>query len=312
MSTRGRFAVVAFLAVAALGVILGVAGGAQAVLPTRETWLGIDIFQARGNPTVAGRDSFLLTGNFNAPPWSIYPSASDVTLTIDDWSATIPAEWWTRKGASKQWKVKAPGFSGQIEYFVNGSSKCKYRFIASNQDLKNNWPSIPDLPVRLRIGTTFDESIIADVDPLPNGIKLSDLEPVPSLMLDAVSIKSSPKLNKDGIVVTGRLNIDHFDDAVNGFWMQFGVVTAEILPGELSITKSGKMLRFKKDLPGGEKLSFTVNTDTGKVTIALTKVEMPIVDNPMVMMFQVTNMPGAIWRARVWMSENRPKTQYKY
>ena len=312
MSTCRQFAVKVFLVVAVLGGILASAEEAQAPVPPEETWLGIDIFRASGNPRVTGKENFLLVGTFNLPPQPLDFASTDAVLTIDNWSVTIPEASWTNKGKSKQWKAKVGYVNAQIEYFVAGSSKCKYRFNATNQDLRNNWPSMPELPVRIQIGTVFDEWVIAEVDSSPSSVKLDSVGPSPRAVIDTASIKSSPKLNKDGILVGMRLNLEGFDPAVNGLWMQFGSVAAEILPGELTDAKKGNVIRFKKEIFGVGKLSLMASTKTGKTTIALTNLEMPVIDNPMVMQFQATNLPGAFWRTKIWMSVNKPGTQYRY
>jgi hypothetical protein len=311
--------VVALFLAAVVLVLAGVTATARAdgelfvPIPLEDEWLSIDKASATINLAQIGKDTFFISGSFNLPPASLDPATSDVTLSVDQLSITIPAASWTTKGAGRLYKAKQDGVSVQIVYWVKGSSRCNYKFTGSRQDVKSNVPNFPDLPVRLIIGAGFDETITATMNGTSaTSAKMYSLNPQPIFVVDKIGIsRNLKKVDKDSFSITGRGYVDSgFDTSTNGVYMQVGPFSYTIAVGDL--VQTGTKLSYKGTLPSGGTVTLTANMETGKITITGTKVDLSAMTNPLPVRFVLTFLPDGMWGYNLTLQSNKTGTAYKY
>ena len=163
---------------AAVVTVLAVCGMAIAAAPAyamaKPTWVRVDKLTI-STPAADGHDSFVVQGSFALPPMTI--EATDVTLNIDGFSAEMPAAQWKRAGTTNSFTGRNNGVTGQLTFWVGGSSKCLYKFTGSLQTIKGSLTGYPNLPVTLSVGAIFSETVTAVVatNPAETLYKLSTL-----------------------------------------------------------------------------------------------------------------------------------------
>jgi hypothetical protein len=319
MGIRTSWVGLAAVVFAALAVVGFAASELQARIDYDSQWLGIDSFTMKAGDAVSfGKESFIIKGTFNLEPNSIESTAADMTLSVGSWVVKFAPSSWTCKGTGKPCKAKTAdgNMTANIQYWIGGTSKCKYTFTAKKQDLRDYvmlGVDSADVPVRLQIGAEFDESVTADCKVRGTTVRYMTLAPQPCCIVDKVQVKNGAAALADVIVVSGRLNVDSYDTDVNGtevlVWGQY----CGILPGEIW-SMHGKIASIKKTFDGTKKLSFSVNVNTGKFTMTLSKLDLlPVSLDPLVVGIAVTGgTNGGFWAFGVWTKANRKGTVYSY
>lgn len=248
-------------------------------------WLRVDKLQ--GTAGVApGADLFTMAGSFNLAPAALDPR-SDVTLSIDNWSCVFPAAAWKQSGKSNKFSAKAGKVSGSIFYWVGGSSKCTFIFTGKKQDLADNCPSFPNLPVRLVIGAVFDQSVTVALTDHANAFKLVTVGPSPQFLVDQVALKLNTRtVDMDRATVKGKIAIsdeDEFDPETTGtISMLVGPIYVEIAPGSLVFSASGTA-SCTGNLPDGGAYKFSIQDGSKpnkRFMLTLTNVDLSALTNP--------------------------------
>lgn len=297
------------LALAAFG---GRADAAPA--PTLNTWLVIDTLQGKVDDTKPGKDSFLLKGYFHCAPESFDPTASDVTVAIDNLAITIPADQWKKQGQNK-FTAKYSGVSAKIDYWVKGSGRCSFLFVGTNQTMGPNVPNFPVLPVRIAVTPSIDLTVLASMEEFGSVSKMDMLGPLPLYVVDKMEVKRNPKaVGKDAYKLWGRVFMDDsFDADVNGILVSVAGKMTEILPGELVMPESGNKIKFNKTFADGSKILLEANTETGRIFISVSNVDLSGFANPQAVYFLITWMDDATWGFRVQLQQaNKAGTLFKF
>jgi hypothetical protein len=273
------------------------AGRAEAVpIPTVDKWLVIDALQGKVDETKPGKDSFLLKGYFHCTPESFDPTTSDVTVAVDNHVITIPAGQWTKQGANK-FKAKFSNVSAQIDYWVKGSGRCNFMFVGTKQTMGTNVPNFPVLPVRVAVTPSIDLTVLVSMEEFGSVAKMDTLGPRPLYVINKIEVKRNFKaVKKDAYKIWGQLYLsEEFDPAVNGIYVSLGPSAVEILPGEVTSPASGNKLKFAKMFPDGTKIAVDANTETGKILVMVSNVDLSGFSNPPTAYFAITAMDDAAW-----------------
>jgi len=316
MAIRTSWVGLAAVVFAALAIVVFAAGESQA-RPLYTQWLGIDSLTMKiGQPLPEGKESFTMTGTFNVEPNSIESTSADLTLSVGTWSVNFGPSSWTCKGHSKTCKAKSidGSVTASIQYWINGTSKCKYTFTAKKQDLRSHLDygggDYVEIPVELQIGTGFDETVIAQCNVKGSTVRCAWLGPMPHFILDKLQVVTSKAASRDTIVVRARSNID-FDPSLNGYEINVCGETVQIFPDD-PWTLHGRIASIRKTFDGTKKLAYTINIETGKFTFTLSKLDLTTVDNPLILTFTLTGPGAASWPCEVRVSTNKKGTVYSY
>jgi len=317
MAIRASWMRTAAVVLAAVAVIGLAAAESQAMIMYDTDWLGIDSLTMKiGSPIAFGKESFIIRGTFNLQPNSIESTAADLTFTVGSWAVNFPPSSWTSKGLGKPCKAKSVdgNITVSVQYWINGTSKCKYTIAAKNQDLRSYVMYAEDwavVPVRLQIGTAFDESVSADCWKKGPRIWSGCMLPQPHCIVDKVQVRNVPAAGGDAVVIKGRLNLHQFDGDVTGVIIRACGQTAQILPGEWSM--HGKTATVKKTFDTTKKLAFSVGVSSDKLTITLSKLDLSPVSTPLGISIQVSGGANdGYWAFAVWPKANGKGTVYTY
>ncbi len=273
-----------------------------------ESWFTIDKFQGSLSP-VPDRDTFLLQGSMNIDP-SLLGGPMDVTLTLDQWSVTLPAAGWTKVGTTEHYKTTVGNVRGDITYAVNGSSRCKYKFTGTRQDLQNNVTNYPYVPVEIAVGMVLDEAIVAEVRLNGRGYKMIAAGPDPAMMIDAVQFNVNlGRVDRDRVLLVGRIWSDaEFDPSTDSISGDIGPVHFEIPPGTLVLRDGPSVNRVP--LGGGTVLTLKVAPNTAKFSIMITNVDASTVTPDTVVTLVFAG--DAAWSFALTLQQNRPGTMLKW
>jgi len=316
----GLFSILALAAFAVAGdtgtpvLAQGAPPDGAKILVAEEMWLDLDIFQGRIDPKHEFNDSFVMKGSFNLEPGLIDPATSDVTINAENWQLALPAVQFQKKGNTNKYMAKGPGFTAQIEYWVKGSSRCKFTLICVKQDLQGARLHYPNITVELKIGATFDESFTAIMEDHGTAFKMGpdaegSLFKVKSLHL----VKNRKVVGRDSFVLKARIVTDgEFDPSTNDVMLWIAGQSVTIPAGSITIPPDATKMTYNGTLAGGEKVRVSVNFNTGMMTMGATNVDLDSLTNPTTMAFTITGIPGALWAPRMWLVENPGHTSYKY
>lgn len=300
----------------ALAVIVGLSAARTEAMPIPhvEEWLVISSLQGKTDETTTGKDSFLLKGYFHCEPDSFDPAAGDVTVAIDDWNVTIPADQWKKQGQSK-FKAKYSGVTAQIDYWVKGSGRCNFTFVGTKQTLGANVPNYPDVPVRIAVTPSVDFTVTAHMEDFAAVSKMTELKPLSFFAIDKIEVKRNPDTaHKDAYKIWGRVFlVGNYDPSVNGIYVSMGEDGTAIMPGEIAIPASGNKIKFNKTFPDGRKLLLQVNTDTGQMYLFVKDVDLAAFTNPPWVIFYISNMVDSLWGYAPYLQQaNKTGTLHKF
>jgi len=273
------------------------------------TWLQIDQLRISFGPT-EGRDSFVLRGTCNMWPEGTPPKT--VTLNLDStWSVVMDASSWKRVGRTSTYAAKVSGVTGRLTYWSKGTSKCLFTFIGSRQDLQADLPNLMNVPVRLRIGDSFDETMTTRLTLRGRVAKLTSVDMQPIFWVDKVSFTERPfASSRDGLLFRGRVFLQGaFDPTSDGLAMTVGPYSFSVPAG--NFTSAGRTLHFAAPTPHG-KLTVRLNTRTGALTVAARGIDLSEATVSTRVSLAVTNHDGTSWDYGVLMARNGMGTRFRY
>jgi hypothetical protein len=309
--TPKRF-IAAVLVVAAVSIITAPALAS----PYEYQWLSVDSFSTRLNGLGSTTANLTMSGSFNTPLDSIPPADTTLTLSIDEWSVVITPELWTNKGAGKPWVAKtvAGDVTVTINYWVKGSSRCKYTISAKKQPLPAQTPNMPDVPITLmfRYGlvTLFNQTVVAECETTKTTARLAYMGPSPSLITKKLQIKDVPAAGKDSIVCTGRFNMTFDPDLDSMVFGGMGIL-ATIDAGVDVWKGSYPNFSITKTFNGTSKLFYKINADSGKFLLKLTGLDVTMA-NPTVFNIDITGPDAVGWPRYFTLTVNTSGTVYSW
>jgi len=261
-------------------------------------------------PGPAGKDAFALSGILNMPFTANVPET--VTLTIDDWSVVMDSSSWTRAGTANVYTCKEGGISAKMTYWVKGTTKCLFSFTATNQTLQGHVPNWPDVPVRLRLGSDFDETLTANLAVKGTAGKLSSLGPLPLFCTEKLTVKRNLRLaGHDALSLSGKVFLDSdFDPSEDDLTMHVGPYELLIPAGTTYVPTNG-IVKYTAATPSG-KMAFQLNNNTHALSVTATGVNMSSVTEDIEVSLSITNHPGAVWNCGLRMARNITGTAYTY
>jgi hypothetical protein len=262
----------------------------------------------------AARDSFVMQGYFNLAPNSVHPAAVDVSLIADPLQWDFPSGSWTRVGKSGKYKARVNNVSAQIDYWVGGSSRCNFTFIATKQVDMSQPISHEFMTMELKVGTAFDESFEAMVTPHGKSVSLVNAGGGPTFALDSVTItRNRKKANSDSIKVAARSwGVDDFDPGAQDIEVDLGSFHAILPAGSLVLAKNGKTANYKGPLPGGGSMVLTIGLATSTVAFTISKVDLSGVTEPCDFAFDMVGTNSGRWGFSLQFQENKTHTVLKY
>jgi len=296
-------------------LVMGFSAAAWAVVPVEETWLNVEKLVGTVRPDAQhngqGKDSFVIAATFNCEPNSFGPS-TDVTLSMDELDIVIPADQWQKKGNTEKYLAQTPAYTAQIDYWIKGSSRCELKMSARNQDIMNNVPNMPDLPMELVIGVVFDEAVTAHMSDSGGAARMMELGPEPLMVIDSLMVKKNPSLvGKDSLVVTGRCMAEGFDPSVNGVFLALEGYSVEIPGGAITELPNGKDVSFKGVIDGAN-VSFKAYYST-RFSMVITNADLSsVTDLSVALRIALTGVPDAAWGWALDLQSNKPGTVLKY
>ena len=271
------------------------------------SWLEITRFRM-GLPPSSGRDSFVLEGRFNLWPNANAPET--VRLNIDNWSLVVDAASWKRAGNSSVYTCRQGGVTCKMTYWVLGTSKCLLQFTGIRQTLRASLTNPNIVPVRLRIGTGFDQTVVANMQG-ENPVKLSSLRP-PLFCTQSLMIRR--KLNRvarDRFAYKGKLLLEQpFSPAADSLTMRIGPYAISIPAGTMAPPKKGIVKYTARTVHG--RMTLRLNRKTGAFTVNAKGVDMSAVTLDTELSLSITNHPGADWTYKLLLARNKAGTLYGY
>jgi len=292
----------------------GAPSGSAMILVAEPMWLDLDILQGHIDPKKIGNDNFVMKGSFNLEPGTLDPATSDVTLRVDEWELTIPGADWHKKGKTNKYMAKASNVTAQIEYWVKGSSRCKFAFIGVKQDLQSSSPNYPNLEVELQVGTVFDESLTAVMVDRGTAFKMGPDAVESTFIVKSLHVvKNKKSAGHDSFVLVTRVIVEEeFDPATNDVDIEVGNYLVHVPAGTLVIPTDAKGFSYRATLPDGGKLRLSVIFETGKMTVGVTNVDLGVFGSPTTVRFRMSAIPEANWARQLWLVTNPGQTSYKY
>lgn len=311
MQSVARIALLAMILSAASGIAFCDDESAFMLIPgPGHDWLVVEKLQARDGRGL-GEDSGLIQGFFNLPPAILSPDVADVTISVDEWSLTIPAAAWKKVGRGTSYMARSSEYMAKIDYWVRGSSLCKFRFSLRKQHLKDNAPNFPVLPLRLQITPAFDETLQVLMQDLRNGAKMSEWPDLFASPRSCIVTLHPTRTGFDGFKLSGWIVAEDFDPAVNGIEMLVGPYHVVIPPGAL-VVRNPNVITYQQNLAGGERLSLLIQPKKSFFTLQVRKADLTGLTNPMPLYILLQGVPGGEWMFELNLSENRPGTVLKY
>jgi hypothetical protein len=312
---KRRTGISVLAAAVVVAVVMGFSAAAWAgAIEVQETWLNVQKLVGTVHPDALhngqGKDNFVIAATFNCEAYSFGPS-TDVTLSLDELDVVIPAAQWKKVGKTEKYIAKTPDYTAQIDYWINGSSRCNLKMSARNQDILNNMPNMPDMPVELVIGSVFDEAVTAHMSESIGGARMMELGPDPIMVIDTFMVKKNLRLaGKDSLVITGRCMATAFDPATSGIGLELEGYSVLIPAGAITESSNGKSVSYRGVIDGGN-VSFKAD-DTTKFSTVITNIDLSSVTGPCTLVVYMNGVPGAGWGWALDTQSNRPGTIIKY
>jgi len=273
------------------------------------SWLQIDKFHL-GLPASTGHDSFVLEGSCNMWPYKTAPQT--VTLNVGTtWSVTMDSASWKKVGKAGTYTCKANGVVAKLTYWSGLSTKCLFSFTASKQILKDSLPDLQNVPVRLRIGSGFDETVPVRLTLKGHTAKLASVGPQPVFWIDKVTLtRKLSASGRDSLLFKGRLFLqDAIDPETDAVTMTIGPYAISIPAG--SFTESRNGLKYTAATPHG-KLKVQLNTATGVLSVTATGIDLSTATDMADVSLSITNHDGTDWDYGLVMGVNKTANVYKY
>jgi len=298
-------AVLCFLALAVIS--------APAFGQVTDKWVAVDKFNAVVANERGGNDSFVMQGKFNLPVQAVIES-TDFTLSIDStWSCTIPAASWRRNGKSHSFTAKSGDVTASVTYWVNNSSKCTFKVNARHQSLMRDFPDPEGFVVTLAVGTQFEESTAFEIGVRGKTAHMTGVGPGDIFVIDKLQMKRNPRGGRhDSMVFEARMCTEgDLDAEATNVQADFGPFHMEFPLQDMTV--SGIYHKYKGTLATGEKVSVTVNDNTGKMVVVASGLDLSALtsdgDVPVSFSFSGTSVA---WSLVVHATVNKAHSVYKY
>jgi len=277
---------------------------------SKVNWLEITRFQM-GLPATPGRDSFVLQGACNMWPGDAPPA---VTLRLDStWAILVDSSSWKRSGKSGVYTAKQGGVTCKMTAWPNGSSKLLFQFSGSGQWLKGNFSYESMVPVRLKIGSAFDETVRANMATAKNAVaKFTLPAQLPAFCIEKLTfMRKGGAVGHDALTFGAKLFFANaFDPAHDRVTMKIGPYSLTIPPGTMPAAKNG-VVKYASTTATG-RLTFQMNNNTGALALTATGIDLSSVSQETEVTLSVTNHGSAPWDYWVFLSKNKTGTLYKY
>jgi len=285
--------------------------GVYPALPSAEvSWLEITKLQI-GLPASVGHDSFVLQGTCNVWPSGVAPGT--LTLRLDStWSLVVGASSWKRVGKSNVYAAKQGGVTCKMTYWVNGTSKCLLQFNGSRQTLRGLLPNPSNIPVRLQIGSDFDETVMAVMMVRNHVAKLSSVGPLPLFWVQKLAMtRNRRQANHDALSFSAMVFLaEAFNSTSDRITLNIGPYEIPLPAGTLPVAKNG-IMRYSRTAGKG-RLTFVINVKTGALKVTATGIDLSSAASVTHVSLSIANHPGADWDYGFLTAVNKTGTIYRY
>jgi len=225
----------------------------------------------------------------------------------------MDASSWKRAGKSNTYTFNEGGVSGKITYWSGGTSRCLFSFNPCRLRLQGSLPNLPSLPVRLRLGGGFDETVRAEMVVKNTVAKLSYVGPLPAFVVDRVAMtRNLRQSGRDVFKLSGRLFLTRdFDPASDAVLMFVGAYTGFfILPGSMPAAKNG-LINYSEPTANG-KLTIRLNLKNNTLVVTATGIDLSRLTPEVNVSLAIGNPAGANWAYGLFLGVNKAGTAYKY
>lgn len=271
-------------------------------------WLDVTKVQI-GLPATSGNDSFAMQGSFNMWPAGCLPPT--VTVNIDNWELAMDASSWKSAGKGGYTYAKG-GVTGKMTYWANGTSRCLFQLKGTKQTMQSGVGNPAAVPVRLRAGECFDETITASMAVGKGTAKLISVGPLPFWYVQKLAFKRTlGKSGFDSVALSSKLTLDSdFDPAADAVTVGIGPYIVSVPAGTMPAAKGGVATYAAMTANG--KLSLRISNKAHTLTLVATGIDLSTLTQSTEVSLTIGNHAGADWNYGVLLSGDKTGPNYKY